>query len=289
MNDFVEVRQFEFDQSGYVTYHKENEKTLVLPFVAGDEVVEELKLYHYNEAKRIIYNCTENSRYLAEYLFKFDKNQNLLEESWKFDQETVQKTIFKWKKGKMVKSKSIFSRNFDEYEDAIYNTDGKIIEYKSDDYRDTYEYQKNGDTTFLVTTSFKNDTITWTVSRYFNLGNSEPRLTSHLILNEAGFKEKEVFVVYDEHGNTTDYRYQDFENFSNDGEAPKMNNSKIYEIKNEYDERVLLVRQLYYLEDIVSKQMILQKALHYSYETTPLANKIEKGSIEKTGPDIQLR
>ena len=123
-----------------------------------------------------------------------------------FDGETYENIEFKWKKGKMIKSKAIC---MDEDEEITYNEDREIIESTSSDDKYLYQYQKNGDTTTFIESQYHQDTLNY-VKHFSYLGESESQMTHFLTLNKFGAKETEVIVSFDEYRNTTDYHFQDF-------------------------------------------------------------------------------
>lgn len=279
----VQIKSFEFDEDGYLVYEIQNEKSIVSPVIWDMNEGIEFNLYKYNNHKQKIYTYFENARWNMESFFKYDENLNLSELESTFCGETFEKVKFKWRNGEMVKSKVMHD---DDYDERIYNEDGKIIQEKAFGDTYTYEYQKSGDTNSYSETHYHQDSLI-SVKHFSYLGESKSRMTHFLWLNN--FDDRmEVFVSYDEQGNTTDYHFQEFEK-SLDDNANDIDNEAMYKIKNEYDERGLLVKQIFYLRDESTQLMEFDKVLYYEYETSPLENKLTPGSVGKVESTIQLR
>lgn len=280
----IRFKTLDFDEDGFVVYEIQTGKSIISPIIWDMDEGIELSLFKYNDDKQTIYTYYENERWRMESFFNYDENQNLSELETIFCGETCEKLKFKWRNGKMVKSKVIY---LEDEEERTYNEDGKIIEHKSFGDTFTYEYQNSGDTSSYIESWYRKDSLL-SVDYVSYLGESKSQMTHFLSLSSSGDQKTEVFANYDEYGNTTDYHFQKI-NKSSDKEEKGVDRQAMYNVKNEYDERGLLVKQIFYLRDEITQLMEFDKVLHYTYDSRPLEDKLSPGSIEKERSTIQLR
>lgn len=279
----IGIKSFELDEDGYVVYEFQYNPSIVSPIIWDMNEGIEFNLYKYNNHKQKIYTYFENERWKMESFFNYDKNLKLSGLETFINGEKFEKVKFKWRNGKMVKSKIKY---LEDDCDRTYNQDGEIIEDIS--YGDTYayQYQKSGDTNSYSVSWYRGDSLV-SDQHFSYLGEHNSQMTHFLSLNGFGDRT-EVSVSYDEQGNTTDYQFQEFEKSIENGEKD-VDRHAMYTIKNEYDDRGFLVKQIFYLRNENTQLMVLEKVLHYEYETNPLEDKLAPGSIGEIQPTIQLR
>lgn len=265
--------EFEFDSSGFQTY-------LLSPLglTSGSFITYGrgscIQLNRYDQNHNLTFRYYENYIRSSEDLYEYDANNRKTKQVSIFEIDTVIQAGFEWEKNKLIKVRNLNKNETDKNRISIYDEKGRVTEVVNGTVLRKYQYTQNDDTLKTLITTFSSDTLVYT--EQFNTLIKFNRITSYSKRDHSEKPIIEMNAQIDKNGNATYYYLNEFsENHYDDEKTP----ATIYNIRNIYNEKNLLIKRMYFSskEDLGNSSLI--KIERYFYDTDVLPFKFTMGSI----------
>ncbi len=270
------ISEMEFDENGNLTYVLTERENSYSPFITYGNGCE-ITRYSYDYAQRLIMFYIENGTFQTTESMTYDTDGNLISLEIMRGKTIQMKEEYVWEKGKMIESKMTVSNEVNSATVNEYDESGRQVKRISDNRTLTCSRIFYKDSTETIFEFFTSDTL-HTTQTYVTLTGIN-KLSHYTRRNHLGQIQTESKARYDEHGNLT-YYYSHEINLSYPGAESYP--PSIYNISNEYDDRGLIVKRLFYYSSEGVRKDVLIKVERMFYDSQQLLNKLEKGTISKS-------